>query len=290
MMRRLARWSGARYLAGLALLLCVFFGLEPTARAQGFETGPGNSRLSTLGSAPGTRWRFGAERWFVASRVDVGFFFLRPRVSVGYGQPHFSWVGVDAVPIVSTSAIGGYMGLRVEKNFFEVRSGMLHQYSYNRSFLPQQDSYGRRDIDILDGPRAQYWLWDSELELYAPLGPIKLRSDTQLIYATGFPEAHDLYLDTMWVVIGSGVTVRQRLGFEFFLRGTNIGVTPAVEVVWLDERQVGIVRAGVQLRWLLTDELQIRTSILPVVKSPDYLGRASGDVLEVTLRWLWASD
>jgi len=32
---------------------------------------------------------------------------------------------------------------------------MLYQYSFNRSYLPVAESYDRRDIDVLDGPRAQ---------------------------------------------------------------------------------------------------------------------------------------
>jgi hypothetical protein len=277
------RW-GRSFWAGVAL---IFF--AASANAQGYATGPGDSSDNPLGSPPGTRWRNGAERWFVATRLDAGFFFLRPRVSTGYGRPHYSWIGVDVVPILSTSAVGGYMGGRVEGNYFELRSGMLFQYSFNRSYLPAASNYGRRDIDIIEGPRAQYWLWDSELELYLPLGRVKLRSQTQPVFAGGLPEDHNLYIDTLWVVAGPGLTLRERFGMEFFWPGTNIGITPAVEVLWLEARNTAVVRAGVQLRWLLCDEFEVRTTILPVVYSPDQLGRSGGDVLELALRWRWAS-
>lgn len=273
----------------LALVLGLLSATE-TAFAQGFATSPGNSPTNPLGSAPGSRWRNATDRWFIASRLDAGFFFLRPRLSAGYGKPHFRWMGIDTVPILSTSAVGGYLGARVEMGSFEVRSGALYQFSFNRSFLPEQETYGRRDIDILRDQRAQYWLWDSELEVYAPLGPVKVRYEAQPLLSGGFPEDTNLYLDSMWVVIGPGLTLRQRIGFEFFLRGTNIGLTPLAEVIWLDDRDVAVVRAGLQVRWLLSDELQVRTSILPVIKSPDTLGRTGGDVLEVSMRWLWATD
>lgn len=271
-------------------VLAIVLGVSLPAHAQGLSTGPGDSADNPLGSPPGSRWRNSSDRFFIASRLDAGFFFLRPRISAGWGKPHYQWFGLDAVPILSTSALGGYMGGRIERGLFELRTGALYQFSFNRSYLTAKDSYSRRDIDIIEGPRAQYWLWDSQLELYLPLGRLKLHLETQPIVAFGFPEDKNLYLDTMWVVIGSGLTLRQRVGVEFFLRGTNIGLSPTIELVWLDERQVAIIRAGVHLRWLLSDEFQVRTSILPVVNSPDFLGRAGGDVLELSMRWLWATD
>lgn len=275
--------------ARLFLLLLFMSSWGGAARAQGYATLPEKPGPNPLGSPPGTRWSQGKKRFFFASRVDLGFFFLRPRLSLGYGKPHYSWVGFDVTPIVSTSATGGYMGGRFESDYFEVRSGMLYQYSFNRSYLPAESSYDRRDIDVLDGPRAQYWLWDSELELYLPLGPVRLRSVTHPVFAGGFPDDHYLYIDTLWLVAGPGLTFRERLGLEFFWPGTNIGITPAAELIWLDARDEFIVRAGVQLRWLLCDEFEVRTTVMPVIQSPDNLGRASGDVLEFALRWRWAT-
>jgi hypothetical protein len=275
--------------AGFAAFVALSL-LTSLASAQGSSTGPGDSADRTpLGSVPGSRWSRGTNRWFIASRLDIGFFFLRPRLSAGFGKPHYSWVGVDATPILSTSAVGGYTGVRAEGKYFEARTGTLYQYSFNRSYLPAAPSYGRRDIDVLEGPRAQYWMWDSELELYLPLGAVRLRSQTQTVFAGGMPDDHYLYVDTLWVVAGPGMTVRQQIGIEFFLRGTNIGITPAAEFLWLDARNTSVVRVGAQLRWLLSDEFEVRTTILPVVYSLDHLGRASGDVLEIALRWRWAS-
>ncbi len=285
-MKRLLRSGGLLGVFGL-----VLFAAETDA--QGLATVSSTSREAVdnpIGSPPGSRWRVGKERWFVSSRVDGGFFFLRPRVSLGYGKPHYSWTGIDLVPIVSTSAIGGYGGFRLERDFFSLRTGALYQYSYNRSYLPEQASYDRRDIDLLDGPRASYLLGDSELEFYLPIGVFRFRSETQAIYAGLMPDDRRLYLDTMWVVIGPGLTFRQRIGFEYFFEFADIGLTPLAEIVWLEERSETVVRAGFQARWLLSDEFQLRTSALPVFLSPDTLGRASGDVLEIALRWAWATE
>lgn len=281
--RLVLRLAGAKALIALALW-------SGSASAQGLETAPGAGFQNPLGSPPGTRWSSGKDRWFVAGRIDGGFLFLRPSISGGYGRPHYDWVGLDFLPTVSFSAAGGYAGGRVEGRFAQIRSGLLYQYSFNRSFLPAEPSYDRRDIDVLSGPRASYFLWDAELELYVPLGSLRLRSQTQLLFAGDVPEGYDVYVDTIRVVAGPGITLRQRLGFEVFWPGTTIGITPEVEVIWLDERSAVVVRAGVQLRWLLSDEFEVRTTFLPVWSSPDQLGRASSDILEFALRWRWATD
>lgn len=280
--------AALRFLA----LLAVFLATE--ARAQGLATTPvaPTAEVETknpLGSAPGTRWKNGKERLFVSARIDGGFFFLRPRVSFGYGKPHYSWLGFDLVPIVSTSAIGAYSGPRLEREFFTVRAGLLYQYSYNRSYLPREESYDKHDIDTLEGPRAQYLLPDAELEFYYPLGPGRVRTETQLLYAARIPDGERFYIDTLRVVAGEGITLRARLGYEYFFPRTTIGIQPAVEVVWLDDRDQAIVRGGALFRWLLADEFQLRMNVLPVFYSPDSLGRAGAELFDIVLRWTWAS-
>ena len=243
-----------------------------------------------LGSVASTRWRNAPQRWFAAGRVDLGFFFFRPRFSAGYGQPHYRWIGLDLVPLISPSAGGSYAGVRLEESWLELRTGLLYQYSFNRSLLEARESYDKRDIDLITAERAQYLLWDSEIELNVTLGKFSFLSETQPIYTGNLPDGRYVYLDSLAVVAASGWTLRQRVGLEWFLPNTYLGVAPMAEALWLDERSTVIVRAGVQLRLVLSEEVQVRTTLLPVVTSPDHLGRAGGDVLEISVRYLWATE
>lgn len=270
------------------LLLSLLW--SSAAGAQGLATAPGAGFQSPLGSPPGARWSTGRDRWFVAGRIDGGFLFLRPRVSAGYGRPHYDWIGLDLVPTVAFTAAGGYAGVRVEGRFTQFRTGMLYQYSFNRSFLPIAATYDLHDLDVLEGPRAGYHQWDSEAEVYVPFARTRLRYQIQPVVMGDVPEDHYVYLDNLRVVAGPGLTLRQRVGMEFFWPGTSIGITPEVEVLWLDARNVFIIRAGAQIRWLLSDEFEVRTTFLPTFVGPDRLGRANSDVLEFALRWRWATE
>src|SRR5436190_10279915 len=68
-------------------------------------------------------WATLPPRQFVATTVDVGFVYLRPRLSLGYGRPFTEWIGVDANPIASQNGLGVYGGLRLEIPHLDLRFG-----------------------------------------------------------------------------------------------------------------------------------------------------------------------
>ena len=47
-------------------------------------------------------------RLFVATTFDIGFVYLRPRVSFGYGRPFTSWFGVDVNALALSAGLGAY--------------------------------------------------------------------------------------------------------------------------------------------------------------------------------------
>ena len=74
-------------------------------------------------------------RYFVATTVDLGFVYFRPRASLGYGRPFTKWVGIDLNPVAKTSGLGGYGGLRVEVPHFDLRVGSRVFRSFERTYL-----------------------------------------------------------------------------------------------------------------------------------------------------------
>jgi len=237
-------------------------------------------------------WAPDPARWFISTRVDVGYAFIRPRAAFGYGKPHVQWAGADFIPLLSTSSGGGYTGLRWTERIFEVRGGLLYLQNFSRSSLVPQSSYDRRDIDLRTGSNAEYAALDTEGKVSLPLGPIKMRYEVQLFVVHMWVDDRLVFVDPIAVVMGEGAAVRQRLSIDFPVANTS-GLTlgPAVEPVWIESRpnEPWVIRAGASARFRLFDDLEIRSDLLPVVSSPDVLGRAASHFLEIKLRWRWAT-
>jgi hypothetical protein len=234
-------------------------------------------------------WSEGAPREFVAARVDAGFPFGDVRLSGGYGKPHYFWGGVEAGGLATSTSIAGFVGLRFEHPIIDVRSSFLYVVGLSRSFLEPRDSYDRRDIDDQSGSRAQYPAWDSEAQLTVPLGFGAILSESELVW---IPEQDGqfVYLDLLRVVAAPNWVGRQRLGYEFPLTSVEgLRFAPAVEAVWIPERDDVVVRAGLLMRFWLFHDLELRIDVLPVVASPDALGMYGGEPLRIGLRWQWAT-
>jgi len=236
-------------------------------------------------------WEPDPPRWFFATRFDVGYPFIRQRLSLGYGRPHRHWVGLDLTPIIGGSDGGGYAGIRYDAGWLDVRTGALYLYSFNRSFLPPQAAYDRRDIDTRRGENAQFVTWDSEVTVEAPIGPLRFITETQSVYLRRAQEDQFVYVAALGVVAGRGVSLRQQLTLVYpFEPVAFFSIGPSAEVVWIEARAPELVfRAGAEMHWHLYRDLEVQSEIMPVVHSPDQLGFEAGQVLEVQLRWRWAT-
>lgn len=237
-------------------------------------------------------WRPAPARWFVSTRADLGYLFFRPRVSVGYGKPHVDWVGVDAIPLISGTSGGGYVGLIMSSPHFEVRSGGLYLVNFTRSVLEPRAHYDRRDIDTRIGGPAEYVALDSEAKVSFPVGSLTFRYEVQAFLLDLFQPDVYVFVDPLSLVMGEGLAIRQM--FSFFFPVANIpdlSLGPAVEPSYVSSRPDApwVVRIGFAAQFKLFDDVELRSELLPAVISPDALGRAGSHFLEFKLRWRWAT-
>src|SRR5208337_244368 len=91
-------------------------------------------------------WTVDPARLFVALRLDGGYLYLKPRLSLGYGQPFTLWGGLEVVPLVTPDYAGGYSGLRFQAGWFELRGGARYVHAFLRQFLTPKASYNLVDI------------------------------------------------------------------------------------------------------------------------------------------------
>jgi hypothetical protein len=237
-------------------------------------------------------WATLPARYFIATTVDLGFVYARPRVSLGYGRPFTQWVGVDANPIAKTSGLGAYGGLRVEIPHLDFRIGPRYFWSFHHTYLPEQRSYDRIELERERGDDAITLTWEAEVDLSANLGPGRVLLRGSGSYVTGVPEGRNVYEETLHVIVAPPLVWRTRLAyvFTFGLRDQH-SVGPAVDLLHVPKRDDSeTIRIGPIIRMQLSRRVDVRGSFVFTVLSPDRIGLAGGDFTELGLRYRWASE
>lgn len=236
-------------------------------------------------------WQLGRPRGFLAWTLEAGYAYVKPKFAAGYGQPYWSFVGVDAHPLISISQAGSYFGLSAALPGLTFRFGARYVYPFKSTFLIPRDSYTQLDTSLDEGPRADYLAWEAELGVTRPLW-----AGSVFGVVTGYRvelAAQDffLYEESLRVVIKPPYVWRARLGYLLSLGAKGaIRVGPTAEVVGLPQRKDYVVRGGVVASVAINAHLEAQASLIPVLSSPDNLGRKGGDFGQLGVRFRWATQ
>lgn len=232
-------------------------------------------------------------RWFVATTVDLGFVYSRPRASVGYGRPFTQWIGLDANPVASGAGIGAYGGLRIAFPFADLRLGPRYFYSFNRYVLPLQDSYSRIQLETSGEEKATTLTYEAELDASIPVGPGNILARASASYVTGVSDDEAVFEESLRVIVRPPFVWRGRLGYAFRFGAYNqhsIGMVADVLDVPKRDDSEWTVRAGPLLRLVLSRRVELRGSFVVTIISPDTIGLVGGDFTELGVRYRWASE
>jgi hypothetical protein len=237
-------------------------------------------------------WGTGPARTFVSTTVDVGFVYLRPRVALGYGKPFTSWVGVEANPIVTSGELALYGGVRLELPYFDFRLGPRFFRAFDHTYLDDQPSFTRLELETANGPQATATTYEAEVDFSIPVGPGNIVGRGSISYVTGVPAGQDVFEETLHVIVRPPWVWRGRLGYAFrFGTYGQHSVGLIAEVLDVPMREDAItVRAGPLLRFVLSRRVELRGSFVIPVLSPDSIGIVGGDFAELGVRYRWASE
>lgn len=229
---------------------------------------------------------------FLSSALDIGLIYLRPRISLGYGNPLDDWVGIDLNPVVSLSDLGAYGGLRFQLDFVNLRVGTRIAYSIQRAALRPQEHYSRDEIEerrVGDDPptRAKYLANEVELTLTPQFGRHALWLELAVTHITLAPANRYVYEERMRVVTKPPWLLRSMLGwsFRFDWNTMPVQITPAIEGIWADGRQELTVRAGGIIAVSVSEALSVRAFFMATAITPDSIGLEGANFGQVGIRW-----
>lgn len=278
----------------LAVLSAALFGASSASSAEPFDVGapapappaPGGTEQATVSRY----WELGRPRSFLAADVEAGYAYVRPKFSAGFGQPYWRWIGVEAHPIVSTGGAGQYMGVQGALPFLSLRLGARYYYPFSRSMLRPRANYSRNDIELLEGPRADYLALQAEVNatIPAPIGSVFALANLYQVRLV--PDGYYLYEESLRSVMEPPWIWRARLGYLVGIgreRAIRLGV--AGDLIGLPGRGEFVVRAGILGSVAINAHLDAQASFIPVWLSPDNLGLAGGDFGQLGVRLRWAT-
>ena len=236
-------------------------------------------------------WSRGAPRPFAATTIDVGFLYLRPRLSLGYGRPFDLWAGIDVNPIATSTGLGAYGGVRLQTPWFDVRAGARGFFAFEHVFLAPKASYSTVDLDSTAGPPSRYVTLEADLSTGIPAGPGTVLLVLTASSVQGVTPGDYVYEETLRVIINPPAIYRARTGYAVRLGAEGAGRLGVVgEVLDLPGRDAVVYRAGVLASFTIDDHLEAVGMLVVPVVTPDSIGIAGGDFGELGLRYRWATE
>lgn len=238
-------------------------------------------------------WDQGNPRVFVSSKIDAGPNYAKVQAAVGYGIPHWIWIGFEAFPITTTDFGALYAGVRASIPFLDVAFGYRENQAYRRTYLPARDHHDLDEVHAFQdqsGPRARYLTWELEVSGIAPLfggyAIVAVNADKIL---DGQPGMH-VYEESARAIAALPWIIETRLGYVYpFGHDDFIKVGFLAEEVFLPGRPKNVIRVGPGGSITLTDHLELLGFVTVAVSSPDSLGFFLGAFGIGGLRYKWAT-
>lgn len=232
----------------------------------------------------------GRYRNFLAGTFELGVLSLRSTLSIGHGKPHDSWFGLQAQSGISRAGATEYFGLRGRLSGFDARLGVRYTFPIERRFLPTKESYVREDLETERGNRSRYLMTEAEISAAAPAPGGNLFAVVSGYALFGVPSDAVVFEESLHVVVDPPFLWRARLGYlyHFGWKGA-LRLGAAGEVIGVPGREALVVRAGPALNVSLTHHLDATGGFMIVAASPDNLGIQGADLVQIGLRYRWAS-
>ncbi len=218
-------------------------------------------------------WQSNHASWFAATTTDLGLIYVRPRLNVGYGAPHWNFASLDAYVIVTNSFLSPYVGLRATLPFLDVFLGVRENFPYDRRTLEPKDTHDADDLSLADngGDRSTYTAIDFEVQALAPVLHGVLFAQVHPVVLDA-PRDRHIYEEVLRVVLNSRVAVGTRAGFLYGVgpkQTFKLGVVG--EYVVQPNRPKNTIRAGPVAHLSINKNFEGLAAFSGIVDGPDSL-------------------
>jgi hypothetical protein len=238
---------------------------------------------------PLSYWEPGDARPFVSTRVDASVNFAKGLVAVGYGKPHWMWIGAEGFALSTTEFGGFYGGVRASTPILDIAYGVRDNFSYFHGYLDPADHHTSDEVRAQSTKHQRYLATELEISGLVPLlGGYALWALNADKILDGPANVH-IYEESMRVVARTWL-IGTRLGYVYPIGpGGVIKAGVVGEYVILPERPGNVVRLGPAVVVTITEHLELLGILSVPVSSPDSLGVVVGSWGVGSLRYKWAT-
>lgn len=247
--------------------------------------GPAKTGAASIGDE--SYWALGKSRLFVSSTIDIGYLYFRPQIAIGYGKPHWSWIGAELSPAITNSSALEYAGFHAASRYLDLRVGGRYVFSFSHRLLEPKASYSREDIDTRAGSPSRYVALNGEVSFSLPLPVGGLFGIASAYGILGVPAGKYVFEEALHTVVKPAFLARGRLGYAFKFGDITLGAFG--EVIENPGRGQPTVRVGPTAGLQISDHLDLFATFAFVVTGPDTSGLTGGDLGTLGVRYRWAS-
>lgn len=276
----------------LASIAAALASLAASASAPGQPPDAGEliaARTDTADEPRLSPWQSDEDSLFVSGTTDAGIIYVRPRVMLGYGSPHWKYVALDAYVTTTNSFTSPYVGWRATFPFLDAFFGVRSVYPFDRRFLTPRRRHTGDDLSLeRGGKRSQYNVVEHEISALAPL-----------LHGIAYAQVHPLLVDApsnrhvfeerIRAVMAPPFAMNTRLGY-FYGIGDEQKVKAGLitEYVVLPDRPKNVLRAGPLFLVEVSPTLDAMGAFSAVLDSPDSLGVFHGPYAFLGILHRWA--
>ena len=249
-----------------------------TSTALAFAANENTSPPPAKPSPPAPTWSLGSVRPFLSGRAIAGFGYGRLALTAGYGKPHWLWVGVEGLAMITPMYTSVQSGLHASGVIADLMVTVRRTYAFDHTLIPMAHSIGSDDLEQAHQPAAQSTALDASVWGFLPYGRWLVTWELTYVRPFGQDPSMLLYEEIQRAVVTREGVVTSKIGPMVNLSTAGqiyVGIL-AEHLSLLGRADPLVFRIGPNLWFQLSRKWNLYGYAAWPVHGPDHLGAWSG--------------